>query len=1468
MCRDSHSDSFLDGDIQLYDKNSDCFILMNGTAGVQYAVHFNQFTVEEEQNQLVLKKSLPIPLPAAAEHSHNDADAHVEQQLEVEMELDDAEEVSSYWGSPVKAGHHERMAAAASVSCPSGIHSPAAEPAFDAPICQNEDGASSSSSFNEADIDGTFAARTPAHAAVATEEHAGLDFTIPAVMDVHPRPASRQNSLRSSRERLLNLHTEATDEGMLVILPQPLSSRRMSRTSIRNAYMPSDPGFAGSISNPAELRRTLSNANGPTSRRISRTISSRINADQDWAVATPEGYAAHLMQQPQQGFPLHVPAPASRRASRTLSGRLLDQDGAPLAQLDDAVPDVLARPVTATSAGLEPIMSRHHSNTGRDTPDSDELGFGFSEGIEPLVPPELAQQAALVEAAQQLAAQPQELAAAGAGLMHSRSHRRSHRSIPTLAPVLQHRGSDQDDHNPLAATAAAATAASGLTNDGDLHCSLLGNSVAAEAVAEAMSLQSAEQQYEQLALMAEGQQAWGVVAPAFEGQSACEEQQAAAAPLVGTAQSETRGNIARSRSGSLSGPAIDSKSRRNSRHHVSGILQAAVAAVEGVVGFALGSRNTSVEQQELQAAAAAAAAIDGVNDHAQQAELESANERQHATGTEYVDIAAGVNLKEGRGEPDSFSNASSFSCPAFVPLAGADGVKSSLNPFADSHSFSFGVHESNAGSAAFQIGTVPVEALEAVQSAATAAAEPADGDSMGSPVAGSAVMLRRLLPPAATEGSEWGSGALLGSHVMSGIDSPTGSAVFKSHMFEGADSGELSTPELSFSAGPTGGGVGKSGALGSSRMGREAAAALSVPYVDSGTETLSSLRTNVSIHEITPASDDSGDGAAAEVAYSSLPRAVAASSGGASTGAVGVSGRARSSTGTGSSSTPGAPPSYADSTGAEADDECSPLADFADARRVWPAEYALGVAAEGIADDADKAGIRAAVRHGAALDNLAADRPGPGALMILGNSSLPRVSNSQVTEAAGSAPVAEAAAPVTGLVKRNVSRANSQGLLAEAAVPALDGIVMLGGSGSYQYEDDAHQPLVKQQQNVLGATTGQVAGSLGEARTQIWRVMLEAFLANCAQWYDLIAMVVLGGQLMAAMASQQWSQHQQLCLLFAVFALGHVLWVPSCILWPWVRSRSGRGAVLGWTVSLAAFPTALLGCMPSYAEGGAIGLAIIALLRFLSGLSAGSTAPSSMVYLAEHVSQLPCLHTSLVPCAMAAGACGASAVALFFSCVLPASKLGVIGWRLVLVGSLLVNGVSGVLRGRVLQDPEQFMSAAEVADRRGAYCFKFLRQHFKQVVVAAGLSAHATTGLYLLTAWMPVYYIQLTGLSASKAFTLQTVNTALLALSIPLGGLLADTYGQTTLLLATAAATAAFGYPAWLLFEMNVPAVRSSAMVFVFVLPMVLVGSVAPLMALGFVMKAGSLAGPAYVNIIMSVVTAMTVLATQRYHMG
>lgn len=53
---------------------------------------------------------------------------------------------------------------------------------------------------------------------------------------------------------------------------------------------------------------------------------------------------------------------------------------------------------------------------------------------------------------------------------------------------------------------------------------------------------------------------------------------------------------------------------------------------------------------------------------------------------------------------------------------------------------------------------------------------------------------------------------------------------------------------------------------------------------------------------------------------------------------------------------------------------------------------------------------------------------------------------------------------------------------------------------------------------------------------------------------------------------------------------------------------------------------------------------------------------------------------------------------------------------------------------------------------------------------------------------------------------------------------------------------------------------RSSALTVVHVVPMVALGSTAPLMALGFVAKTGSLTSSAFVNIIMAAVTFAAVV--------
>jgi MFS family permease len=90
------------------------------------------------------------------------------------------------------------------------------------------------------------------------------------------------------------------------------------------------------------------------------------------------------------------------------------------------------------------------------------------------------------------------------------------------------------------------------------------------------------------------------------------------------------------------------------------------------------------------------------------------------------------------------------------------------------------------------------------------------------------------------------------------------------------------------------------------------------------------------------------------------------------------------------------------------------------------------------------------------------------------------------------------------------------------------------------------------------------------------------------------------------------------------------------------------------------------------------------------------------------------------------------------------------------------------------------------------------------VLQAVLLQAFAASGLFLLTAWMPSYFMQLSGMAASTALLIHILNMAALTGSMLLGGLLADEFNPAPVLLATCAVAIAFGWPAWLLFSLGV----------------------------------------------------------------
>lgn len=289
---------------------------------------------------------------------------------------------------------------------------------------------------------------------------------------------------------------------------------------------------------------------------------------------------------------------------------------------------------------------------------------------------------------------------------------------------------------------------------------------------------------------------------------------------------------------------------------------AAEAAAAAAVGYARGGRDRA--SSEAQAAGEADGAAE------QQDPCEADGEPLQGTSS-----FAGSSFLKQRLAPDSMGSVDSFTCPPFMPLSGsitATGGESRLAGVSSSGS------QLGAAVPADSSAVEPVPSTLLPPTAAGGEAEAAVGihvpssaaaatavdsyahipgmygspsalsnsfpTASGSPSAAAAALLRRQ-QLMSSEGSEWGSGTMGSGPLLhlstSGIDSPTGSAVFRlggnsPHPLDTCDSagggsvsvaaGELSAALESLAVQAAGGTGGlKSVGIGASRMAREAAAA-------------------------------------------------------------------------------------------------------------------------------------------------------------------------------------------------------------------------------------------------------------------------------------------------------------------------------------------------------------------------------------------------------------------------------------------------------------------------------------------------------------------------------------------------------------------------------------------------------------------------------------------------------------------
>ncbi len=311
-----------------------------------------------------------------------------------------------------------------------------------------------------------------------------------------------------------------------------------------------------------------------------------------------------------------------------------------------------------------------------------------------------------------------------------------------------------------------------------------------------------------------------------------------------------------------------------------------------------------------------------------------------------------------------------------------------------------------------------------------------------------------------------------------------------------------------------------------------------------------------------------------------------------------------------------------------------------------------------------------------------------------------------------------------------------------------------------------------------------------QAGSRLWRSIFAAAAGNVLEWYDFTVYAY-----MAPYIAEKFFPGSDpvagLLAVFATFGLGFVIRpLGGILIGRWGDTR-GRKSALLFTIVLMAVGTAGIGLVPGYDAIGGLAPWLLVLCRLLQGFSAGGEWGSSTAFIYEWAPKgRRGFFSSLQQSSVAGGMLLGSAVAALSGTVLSKIQMSDFGWRIpFLLGALIIP--IGFYMWRHVEETPVFIAkqGTPVTLRAGA----------RLAVQAGGVIVIWTVAYYAVLTYMPVFTARFSHLGPAAALWSNALSLLVLALTIPLFGLMADRIGRKPLLLVGAGGFALLSYPLFLL---------------------------------------------------------------------
>ena len=284
---------------------------------------------------------------------------------------------------------------------------------------------------------------------------------------------------------------------------------------------------------------------------------------------------------------------------------------------------------------------------------------------------------------------------------------------------------------------------------------------------------------------------------------------------------------------------------------------------------------------------------------------------------------------------------------------------------------------------------------------------------------------------------------------------------------------------------------------------------------------------------------------------------------------------------------------------------------------------------------------------------------------------------------------------------------------------------------------------------------------------------------NLVEWFDWYAYSVLTIYFAPGLLPGK-TPTTELLNAALIFAVGFLMRPVGAWVMGIYSDRHGRKSGLALSVALMAGGSLMIAACPTYARAGWLAPAVLLAARMLQGLSVGGEYGASATYLSEMaLKERRAFWASFQYVTLIGGQLLALGVVLILQSAMPEASLQAWGWRVAFaIGALLAMAVY-VLRLKLAETAE---FSRQGADRPKSSMITLWRDHPRQFLIVAAISAGGSIAFYAYTTYLQKFLVNTAGFSRPTATMVMTGALLVFMAIQPLWGMAADRWGRKPML--------------------------------------------------------------------------------------